>query len=163
MPRPPDFNPAWGHPDHPIVNVTWDDAKRYCDWAGGRLPTEAEWEYAARGGKQGKKYPWGDEINQAHANYDSTGTTPVAKYPQNYWGLYDVSGNVWEWTKDWYDKDYYMTSPEADPPGPTQQTTYRDDLRTACDRPSRLLRREHGGDGERDTISQDSGQRVSER
>ena len=125
MPRPPDFNPAWGHPDHPIVNVTWDDAKRYCDWAGGRLPTEAEWEYAARGGKQGKKCPWGDEINQAHANYDSTGTTPVAKYPQNDWGLYDVSGNVWEWTKDWYDKDYYKTSPEADPPGPTQQTTYR--------------------------------------
>ncbi len=125
MPSPPGFNPEWGHPDHPIVRVSWDDAQQYCDWAGGRLPTEAEWEYAARGGKQGKKYPWGDEISKEHANYGSKGTTPVAQYAQNDWGLYDVSGNGWEWTKDWYDKDYYKTSPEADPPGPTQQTSSR--------------------------------------
>jgi sulfatase modifying factor 1 len=125
MPSPPDFNPDWSKTDHPIVRVTWDEAKAYCEWAGGRLPTEAESEYAARGGKDGLKYPWGNQITPENANYSGStwkGTSPVRSYAANAWGLYDMAGNVWEWVADWYDENYYATlpseGPAEDPRGP---------------------------------------------
>jgi sulfatase modifying factor 1 len=135
LPRPPDFNPGWRLEDHPIVLVKWDEAAAYCAWAGGRLPTEAEWEYAARGGRDGLKYPWGDTITTANANFDDPAgsdkwlnTAPVGSYPPNgfgqydmtgdVFGLHDMAGNVWQWCADWYDKDYYAQSPERDPGGP---------------------------------------------
>ena len=105
--------------DHPVVKVTWDEAVAYCKWAGGRLPAEAEWEYAARGGKSGLVYPWGNAINEKNANYDSGGTSPVGSYPANGFGLYDMAGNVWEWCSDWYKEDYYSESPGRDPQGPS--------------------------------------------
>ena len=126
MPRSPRINPAWEGLDHPIVNLTWDKASAYCQWAGGRLPTEAEWEYAARGGKQGLTYPWGDEISPENAKYASNdGTTPVGSYPSNGFGLYDMVGNVWEWCGDWYDKSYYSNVPEKDPQGPRRSVNQR--------------------------------------
>ena len=132
MPPAPGFNPDWTNPDHPIVLVTWGEAQAYCEWAGGssgRLPTEAEWEYAARGGKDGLKYPWANEITPQDANYSGSkwkGTSPVRTYPPNAWGLYDMSGNVWEWVADWYGADYYATQPSGkpveDPRGPQSGT-----------------------------------------
>ena len=115
----PPFNPGWSQPDHPMVNVTWDDAKDYCEWAGGWLPTEAEWEYAARGGKAGLIYPWGNEITSQNAKYGSKGgTAAVGGYPANGFGLYDMAGNVAEWCSDWFDEHYYAVSPPRDPKGP---------------------------------------------
>lgn len=109
--------------DHPIVHVAHADAAAYCSWAGKRLPTEAEWEFAARGGLEGKVYPWGDEFRpggrwmtnsfQGHfPDLDSKAdgyfaTAPVAQFPANGYGLYDVAGNAWEWVSDWYRPDYY--------------------------------------------------------
>ena len=129
MPPAPDFNPNWSKQDHPVVRVTWDEAQAYCQWAGGRLPTEAEWEYAARGGKDGLKYPGGNDIAPENANYSGSkwkGTSPVGSYPANAWGLYDMAGNVWEWVADWYDQDYYGTLPSDkavdNPRGPQQGT-----------------------------------------
>ncbi|MGA2740864.1 MAG: SUMF1/EgtB/PvdO family nonheme iron enzyme [Bryobacteraceae bacterium] len=129
MPPAPDFNSEWRKEDHPVVRLTWDEAAAYCEWAGGRLPTEAQWEYAARGGNDGLKYPWGNEITPANANYSGSkwkGTSPVRSYPPSAWGLYDMAGNVWEWIADWYDKDYYATlpsdKPAADPRGPQSGT-----------------------------------------
>ena len=111
-------------PDHPIVNVTWEEAKAWCEWAGGRLPTEAEWEYAARGGQDGLKYPWGNEITPANANYAGSkwsGTSPAKTYPPNDWDLYDMAGNVWQWVADWYaeyPKAQLGDKPVDDPRGP---------------------------------------------
>lgn len=126
MPPAPDFNPNWSKEDHPIVYVTWDDAEAYCTWAGGRLPTEAEWEYAARAGQDDLKYPWGNDITHENANYERDarwkGTSPVGSYPANAWKLYDMAGNVFEWVADWYDGKYYSNTPSDrpanDPRGP---------------------------------------------
>ena len=124
MPSAPGFNLKWEKEDHPIVRITWEEAKVSCERVGGRLPSEAEWEYAARGGKEDLKYPWGDEISHFRANYEGKkgGTTPVGSYEANGFGLYDMAGNVWEWCADWFDKSYYGSSPEKDPPGPAGGT-----------------------------------------
>ncbi|MCR4404608.1 MAG: formylglycine-generating enzyme family protein [Candidatus Acetothermia bacterium] len=102
-----------GGVDVPIECVKWSGC-------GCRLPTEAEWEKAARGGLSGQRYPWGNDIDCARANYYPCvgNTTPVGSYPPNGYGLYDMAGNVWEWVWDWHDSGYYSRSPEADPRGP---------------------------------------------
>lgn len=100
-PRQPEW---YADGTHPVVNIMWDEATAYCAWAGGRLPTEAEWEHAARGGLDGKLFPWGDEFaGQANARHNLQAeqfdfTAPVATFPPNAFGLHDMAGNVWEWT-----------------------------------------------------------------
>ena len=130
---------------HPVVFVAWDDAKAYSDWAGAALPTEAQVERALRGGEEGKRYPWGDALpppaksgnfadaaaRRAFAKWPWTiagyddgyeRTAPAKSFAPNAYGLYDVSGNVWEWTADWYAADYYTNTPSRDPVGPASGT-----------------------------------------
>ena len=139
--RPPDE--GWGRARQPVTNINWNDAWSYAAWLVGktghfyRLPSEAEWEYAARGGLAGKRYPWGNkkadgsQCNFADKNapHDFFGidriaddgyryTAPVGSYPANGYGLYDIAGNVWEWCSDWYDENYYSDLPVQNPQGP---------------------------------------------
>ena len=136
---------GWRHPegpgshikqrwDHPVVHVSWSDAAAYAAWAGKRLPTEAEWECAARGGLVQKRFAWGDELlpdgrhrcniwqgtfpthNTAEDGY--VGTAPARSFKPNGYGLFNVAGNVWEWCHDWFSADFHVTGPRVDPAGP---------------------------------------------
>ena len=137
----------WRHPEgpnsnlngrekHPVVHVAWIDALAYCQWSGKRLPTEAEWEFASRGGVEQQMFTWGTEKNPGgrwlaniwqgqfpKQNTENDGyriTSPVASYPPNGYGLFDMAGNVWEWCQDWYMPDYYANSPSQNPGGPAE-------------------------------------------
>jgi formylglycine-generating enzyme required for sulfatase activity len=130
-----DGSPPSGRERHPVVLITYEDALAYCRWLSRvvgrpvRLPTEAEWERAARGGLEAQKYPWGDDIGSEQANFLADpaskrggGTRQVGTFPPNDYGLFDMSGNVWEWVSDWYGADYYASSESRDPLGPPQGT-----------------------------------------
>jgi len=113
-----EFRSGPSFPDHPVVGVSWYAAAAYAKWAGKRLPTEAEWEYAARGGLIGKPYPSGETLDATAANYSASGPVAMRSYRPNGFGLYDMAGNVWEWVADGYDPTYYARSPQRNPPGP---------------------------------------------
>ncbi|MCP9495860.1 MAG: formylglycine-generating enzyme family protein [Pyrinomonadaceae bacterium MAG19_C2-C3] len=131
--RTPDGAGSTAKPNEPVTQVSWNDAGEYAKWAGKRLPSEAEFEYAARGGLKGKEYAWGDELRpqgKPVANWwqgtfparntgedGFIGRAQVGGFAANGYGLYDVAGNVWEWTADWYADDYYQTSPRDNPTG----------------------------------------------
>jgi formylglycine-generating enzyme required for sulfatase activity len=143
------FGAQWRHPegphsdlagrlDHPVLHVSWDDAQAYCAWVGLRLPTEAEWEFAARGGLEGKRYPWGDDLlvdgrhqcNVWQGTFPSEntvedgyyGTAPVDAFAPNGYGLYNVVGNAWEWCLDWFDAEFHRDGPRRNPTGPPHGT-----------------------------------------
>jgi formylglycine-generating enzyme required for sulfatase activity len=132
--RRPDGLESEAKSDEPVTMVSWNDATGYCRWAKKRLPTEAEFEYAARGGLAGKKYAWGDTLHQdgkSIANYwqgtfpdqntgedGFMGRAPVGSFPPSGYGLYDLTGNVWEWCADWFSETYYKKSPRDNPRGP---------------------------------------------
>ena len=127
-PAPPCWDhPAFNHPRMPVVAVSWHEAVTYCEWLSRktgqpyRLPTEAEWERAARGGAESLLYPWGDAPPEQVPNYAGrwrSGPEPVGLYPPNAYGLYNLGDNVHEWCLDWYDAAYYACSPERNPQGP---------------------------------------------
>ncbi len=128
---PPPFwpDPKFNHPQQPVAGVSWFDAARYCEWLSAqtardyRLPTEAEWERAARGDLEQKNFPWGDAPPQSLPDYATrwqAGPDPVARYAPNAFGLYDICENVHEWCSDWYDPNYYSVSPERNPRGSGQ-------------------------------------------
>jgi iron(II)-dependent oxidoreductase len=115
------FRCGLDHPNHPVIGVSWHDAVAYAAWCGKRLPTEAEWEYAARGGLTGKTFPNGDTLDPSGGNYNQSGKggpVEVGSYLANGFGLHDMQGNVVEWVWDYYDADYYSSSPIANPRGP---------------------------------------------
>lgn len=129
-PRSEEDAPPGGHyrqaarARHPVVNVSWMQARAYCAYVNKRLPTEAEWEFAARGGVQGGSFYWGGEPDCLYANISLSGTkcqldsTPVGRYPPNDYGIYDIIGNAWEWVFDWYSSGFYAKSPRVSPIGP---------------------------------------------
>jgi sulfatase modifying factor 1 len=126
---PPPFwdDPNFNDPQQPVVGVSWFEAQEYCDWLTAstersyRLPTEAEWERAARGSAEGALFPWGDAPPESLTNYAArweTGPEPVGQSESNAYGLFDICANVHEWCSDWYDASYYAVSPERNPRGP---------------------------------------------
>jgi sulfatase modifying factor 1 len=128
--EPPEWNnPDFCRPDQPVVSVSWFEAVAYCEWlsraAGGRyrLPTEAEWEHAARGGVENALFPWGDAPPHSLPDYDRrwrNGPEPVGRYAPNGFGVFDICENVHEWCVDWFDPAYYLASPQRNPQGPAQ-------------------------------------------
>tara|TARA_Y100000766_G_scaffold169468_1_gene145545 strand:- start:4211 stop:5179 length:969 start_codon:yes stop_codon:yes gene_type:complete len=124
--------------NHPVVHISWHDAEAFCHWAGKRLPTEAEWECAARGGQEGLAYPWGNELTPANKHRCNIwqgefpkkdlgadgyrGTAPARSFPANDFGLYNMVGNTWDWVADWFDPHYYTQSPVREPAGPGSGT-----------------------------------------
>ncbi len=127
-----------GRGDHPVVHVSWNDAQAYCAWSGTRLPTEAEWEFAARGGRADARFPWGDDLEPGGVHmmnvFQGTfpnnnteadgfaGTAPIDAYAPNDFGLFNMTGNVWEWCADWFDPGYYSRSARMDPTGAASGT-----------------------------------------